>query len=59
MSNNLQIALDAVEDEGTFINFLQALAEDREDEVNKEKKSPLVLTAQVQMVGKMAAFSYF
>ena len=31
---------DAVHDEATFVEFLTALASDREDEVAKEKKKP-------------------
>jgi hypothetical protein len=33
-------ALDAVVDEETFVRFLKVLAEDRADEVEKEKQNP-------------------
>ena len=39
-SDNLTTKLEAVCDEATFVEFLSALAEDRADEVQKEKKSP-------------------
>ena len=40
MQPDLQAKLDAVCDEQTFIEFVAALAADREDEVAKEKVKP-------------------
>lgn len=40
MSHELQRVLDAVSDEETFLRFLEALAADRADEVEKEKLNP-------------------
>lgn len=40
MSSDLLHKLDAVHDEQTFIEFMSALAADREDEVAKEKINP-------------------
>ncbi len=38
-ANDLITKLDAVTDEATLIEFIDALAADREDEVQKEKKT--------------------
>jgi hypothetical protein len=40
MNDDLQKLFDAVTDESSFIRFLRALAEDREDAINKEKLNP-------------------
>ena len=40
MPSDLNSKLDTVSDEDSFIAFLQALAEDRENEVEKEKRAP-------------------
>lgn len=40
MSDNLNKLHDAVVDEDSFIRFLSALAADRADEVEKERKRP-------------------
>ena len=40
-SHELIAKLHAVEDETTLIDFITALAADREDEVQKERSSPL------------------
>jgi len=38
--SDLQLKLDAVCDEASFVEFVIALAADREDEVAKEKANP-------------------
>jgi hypothetical protein len=40
MSDDLETLRDAVCDEDSFVRFLEALAADRADEVEKEKRKP-------------------
>jgi hypothetical protein len=40
MDYDLQAKLDAVTDENSFVAFLSALADDRADELRKEKEKP-------------------
>jgi hypothetical protein len=40
MENNLQKLLSEVQDEQSFLRFVQALAKDREDEILKEREKP-------------------
>jgi len=52
MTENLQTILESVADEQSFLQFMQALAEDWEDERESERAKPSSPTAQASTDGR-------